>query len=219
MRRIALAVGTSKGKIGAQGEQSALRCREYRFTLAGWHPSLRSYSCNQATPVDLAERELQFGDDVDIKPMITQHVSLEAHFAFTENFSEALDVGLAKSQCNDTTGMLRCTVLSDLEYASFPPSSISKLDLVSNLLRPQSTLVLSTGEANLGAHNFSNQIRPSSAIEVETEATRLLGQNMRHIQLPMELMSTQQNADGALHVRARGVGQKNKRKRALHVCS
>ena len=85
--------------------------------------------------------------------------------------------------------MLRCTVLSDLEYASFPPSSVSKLELAKNL-RPQSTLVLSTGEANLGAHNFSNQVSPSLAIGAETEATRLLGQSIRHIQLPMETVST-----------------------------
>ena len=86
--------------------------------------------------------------------------------------------------------MLRCTVLSDLEYAPFPPSSISKLALAKNLLRPQSTLVLSTGEANLGAHNFSNEISQSSVIKAEAEATRLLGQNMRYIQLPLETVST-----------------------------
>ena len=87
--------------------------------------------------------------------------------------------------------MLRCTVLSDLEYASFPPSSISKLALANNLLQPRTTLVLSTGEANLGAHNFANKISPSLAIGADAEATRLLGQNMRYIQLPMETMSTQ----------------------------
>jgi hypothetical protein len=86
--------------------------------------------------------------------------------------------------------MLRCTVLSDLEYASFPPSSISKLALANNLLQPRTTLVLSTGEANLGAHNFSNQVSPSSIIKPEAEAIRLLGQNMQHIQLPMETLST-----------------------------
>ena len=123
--------------------------------------------------------------------MITKHVSSEAHVAFTEDFSEALEVGLAESQCNGITGMLRCQVLPDLEYAPFPPTSITKLALAKNLLRPQSTLVLSTGEANLGAHNFSNQISPSLAIGADAEATRLLGQSMRYIQLPMETMSTQ----------------------------
>ena len=97
--------------------------------------------------------------------------------------------------------MLRCTVLPDLEYAPFPPSSISKLELAKNLLRPQSTLVLSTGEANLGAHNFSNQISPSLAIEAEAEATRLLGQYMRYIQLPLETMSTQMETDGTVLAR------------------
>ena len=121
--------------------------------------------------------------------MITQHVSPEAHFTFTGDSPEALS-WLAESQCNGTTGMLRCTVLSDLEYASFPPSSISKLALANNLLQPRTTLVLSTGEANLGAHNFSNQVSPSSIIKPEAEAIRLLGQNMQHIQLPMETLST-----------------------------
>ena len=90
----------------------------------GWHPSLRSYSCKK--PGDLAEREKygDNGDNVDIRPMITQHVSLETYFAFTENSSNALEVGLAESQCNGTTDMLRCTVLPDLEYAPSPPSPI-----------------------------------------------------------------------------------------------
>ena len=97
--------------------------------------------------------------------------------------------------------MLRCTVLPDLEYAPFPPSSISKLELAKNLLRPHTTLLLSSGEANLGAHNFSNQISPSSVIEAEAEATRLLGQYMRYIQLPLETMSTQVETDGTLLTR------------------
>lgn len=112
MRRIALAVGSSKVRGGAQGE-SAMYCREHRFTLAGWHPSPRSYSENQTAPVDLAERELQ----LDIS-----HVSPEACFAITEEFSGARQVGLAESQSNGTTGMLRCTVLADLEYAPFAQS-------------------------------------------------------------------------------------------------
>ena len=123
--------------------------------------------------------------------MITQHVSPEAHFAFTEDFSsEVLEVGLAEFQCNGATGMLRCTVLPELAYAPFPQNSISQLAVAKNRFRPQTTLVLSTGEANLGAHNFSNQISPSSVIESEAMATRLVGQNMRCIQLPMETMST-----------------------------
>ena len=117
-------------------------------------------------------------------------MSPEAHFALTEVHPEALQIGLANSLCNGATGMLRCSVSPEHTYAHFPPSSISKLALAKNLLRPQSTLVLSTGEANLGARNFSNQMSPSSAIEAEVQATRLLGQNMRHIQLPMETVST-----------------------------
>ena len=118
-------------------------------------------------------------------------MSPEAHFALTEVHPEALQIGLANSLCNGATGMLRCSISPEHTYAHFLPSSISKLGLANNQLRPQTTLVLSTCEANLGAHNFSNQISPGSAIEAETEATRLLGQSMRCIQLPMEIMSTQ----------------------------
>jgi len=131
--------------------------------------------------------------------MITQHISPETHFAFTD--PDALQTGLAVSQCNGTTGMLQCTLLSEPTCAPFPQSSISKFELAKKLLRPHTTLVLSTGEANLGAHNFSNQIGPSLVIEAEVQTTRLLGQNMRCIQLPMETMSTQMETDGAVLVR------------------
>ena len=123
MRRIALVVRSSKARVDTQGKQSALYCREQRFTVAGWQPSPMSYSGNQKAPVDLAERELQ----LDIRHMITQHVSPEAHFAFTD--PGALRIGLAEIQCNDTTGMLRCTVSPELAYAPFPPSSTSMLEL------------------------------------------------------------------------------------------
>ena len=114
----------------------------------------------------------------------------ETLFAVTENSPEGLQIGFANSLCSVATGMLRCTVIPELAYAPFPQTSISKLDLVSNLLQPQSTLVLSTGEANLGAHNFSNQMSPNSEMDAEAQATRLLGGNMQCIQLPTETMST-----------------------------
>ena len=90
MRRIALAVRSNKVIVGAQEQQADLYCREHRFTVAGWHPSPRSYSGNQATPVDMAERELQINDLVDFRSMLAQHMTPETHFAFTENFPEAL---------------------------------------------------------------------------------------------------------------------------------
>ena len=115
----------------------------------------------------------------------------EACFDLKENSPEALPIGLANSACNGATGMLRRTVFPELAYAPFPQGSISKLELVSNLPEPQTTLVLSTGESNLGAHNFSNQLSPSSVIKAEAQAIRLLGGNMQFIQLPTETMSTQ----------------------------
>jgi hypothetical protein len=177
IRRIALAVRSNKVRVGAHEHQADLYCREYRVRVAGWHPSPKSYSENQTALVDSAERELQ----LDIRPMITQHMSPEAHFSFTEDFSEALQYGFAGSQCNGVTGMLRCTVYQDLSHTPFPQSSISKLEQAKNLLWPQSTLLLSTGEANVGAHNFANQVSPSSVLEAEVQTTRLLGQNMRCI--------------------------------------
>jgi len=193
IRRIALAVRSNKVRVGAHEHQADLYCREHRVTVAGWHPSPKSYSENQTALVDSAEQELQ----LDIRPMITQHMSPEAHFSFTEDFSEALQYGFAGSQC---TGMLRCTVFQELTHTPFPQSSISKLEQAKNLLWPQSTLVLSTGEANFGAHNFSNQISPSSVIKAEVQATRLLGGDMQCIQLPTETMSTQ-HTDNDLLVR------------------
>jgi acyl carrier protein len=127
--------------------------------------------------------------------MITQHMSPEAHFTFTEDFPEALQTGLAESQCNGVTGMLRFTGYQELSHNPFARSLTSKLALANDLLWPQSTLLLSTGEANVGAHNFSNQVSPSSVIKEKTEATRLPGQSMRHIQLPMETMSTPMETD------------------------
>jgi hypothetical protein len=186
MRRIALAIGSGKVMVNAQAQQ-AVYCREQRFTVAGWHPSPRSYSGNQTVPRDLAEREMQFDDFVDVRSMLAQHMTPEAHFAFTENFPEALQTGLAGFQC---TGMLRCTVFQELIHTPFPQSSKSKPDLTKDLLRPQSTLILSSGAANLGVHNFSKEIGPSTAIEAGAQATRLLGHNLRCIQLPMETMST-----------------------------
>ena len=101
----------------------------------------------------------------------------EAPFALPGNSPESLQIELANSLGTGVTGMLwrTVTVIPEFAYAPFAQSSISKLELARNLLWPQSTLVLSTGEANLGAHNFSNQISPASAIEAEIEAARLSG--------------------------------------------
>ena len=130
MRRIALALDQTNVKAC---EETRMVCREQIFTVADWHPSPRSYSENQTAPVNLAERELQ----LDIRRVITQRVSPETHFAFTEDFSsEALEVGLAESQCNGATGMLRCNVSLELTYAPFPQNSISQLAMAKNLLQP-----------------------------------------------------------------------------------
>ena len=42
-----------------------------------------------------------------------------------------------------------------------------------------------TGETDCGGHNFLGQVRPNADIEVEARATRLRGDNVRSIQLPM----------------------------------
>ena len=42
-----------------------------------------------------------------------------------------------------------------------------------------------TGEADGGSHNFSGQMRPNADIEVEACATRLRGDSVQSIQLPM----------------------------------
>ena len=42
-----------------------------------------------------------------------------------------------------------------------------------------------TGETDGGSHNFSGQRRPNADIEFEACATRLRGDNVQSIQLPM----------------------------------
>ena len=42
-----------------------------------------------------------------------------------------------------------------------------------------------TGETDCGSHNFSAQVRPNADIEVEARATRLRGDNVQSMQLPM----------------------------------
>ena len=192
MRRIALAPDQTNVKFG---ETHTMCCREQIVTLADHSPN-KSYFGNQTQIADEMESQRvscspQFDRQLtQINPLEVMQIQPEARFALPVISAESLQIELAISLCNVATGMLQCTVFPELAYAPFPQSSISKLALAKNLLRPQSTLVLSTGEANLGAHNFSNQISPSLAIGADAEATRLLGQNMRCIQLPMETVST-----------------------------
>ena len=176
MRRIALARDQTKTKIGQ--ETRTVCCREQIVTLADhW----RAPFGNQTQIAEEMEFQHvccspQFDRQrTQINPLEVMQMRPGACFDSKENSPEAFPIGLANSVCNGATGMLRRTVFPELAYAPFPQSSISKLELVSNLLQPQATLVLSTGEENLGAHNFSNQMSPGSAIEAETQATRLLG--------------------------------------------
>ena len=191
MRRIALARDQTKTKIGQ--ETRTVCCREQIVTLADhW----RAPFGNQTQIAEEMEFQHvccspQFDRQrTQINPLEVMQMRPGACFDLKENSPEALQIGLANSVCNGATGMLRRTVFPELAYAPFPQTSISKLDLVSNLLQPQSTLVLSIGEANLGAHNFSNQMSPNSEMDAEAQATRLLGGNMQCIQLPTETMST-----------------------------
>ena len=187
MRRIALVLDQTKVKVGE--ETHTVCCREQIVTLTDhWRAPNTSSFGNQTQIAD----EMEF-QRVSCSPQFNRQMMQlqpETRFALTENSPEAFQIGVANSLCNVATGMLQCTVFPELAYAPFPQSSISKLELAKHSLQPQSTLVLSTGEANLGAHNFSNEISQSSVIKAEAEATRLLGQDMWHIQVPMETMST-----------------------------
>ena len=201
MRRIALALEQAKVRVGE--ETRAVYCREQIVTLTDhWRAQNTSSFGNQTQTAD----EIEF-QRVSCSPQCDRQMTQmqpEAPFALTENSPEVLQIGLANSLCNGATGMLRCTVSPELTHVPFPQSSISKLELAKNLLRSQSTLVLSPGEANLGVHNFSNKVSPAHAIKAKTEAARLLGQNVQCIQLPMETMSTQQLADGEVLARLLG---------------
>ena len=195
MRRIALALDQTNVKVGE--EAHTVCCREQIVTLADhWRAPSRSSFGNQTQIADEMEFQRascspQFDRQrTQINPLEVMQMRPEACFDLKDNSPEALHIGLANSVCNGATGMLRRTVIPELAYAPFPQSSISKPGLGSNLLQPQSTLVCSTGEANLGAHNFSNQICLSSVIEAEAQAIRLLGGDMQRIQLPTETIST-----------------------------
>ena len=181
MRRIALALDQTNIKSGEETRTAC--CREQIVTLADhWCESNRYYFGKTHMADEMESQRVSCSPKFDrqitqISPLEVMHMRTEACFDLTKNSLEALQIGLAISVCNG--GMLQCTLLSEPTCAPFPQSSISKLGLAKNLLRAQTTLVLSTGEANLGAHNFSNQVSPSSVIKAEAETTRLLGQNMR----------------------------------------
>ena len=191
MRRIALALDQTNVKVGE--EAHTVCCREQIVTLVdhGRAPFGNQTQIAEEMEIQRVCCSPQFDRQrTQINPLEVMQMRPGACFDSKENSPEAFPIGLANSVCNGATGMLRRTVFPELAYAPFPQTSISKLDLVSNLLQPQSTLVLSIGEANLGAHNFSNQMSPNSEMDAEAQATRLLGGNMQCIQLPTETMST-----------------------------
>ena len=64
-------------------------------------------------------------------------------------------------------------------------ASFSTFELESNFNRPQSTLVLMPGETDCGSHNFLGQMRPNADIEANVCATRLRGDSVQSMQLPM----------------------------------
>ncbi len=156
-----------------------------------------SHDYNNRTHGALQSREVRVpisGRLVSIVPREAHFSQQDIHFPLNSNLAtkgpETLRACLGYSHYSDNS-LLQCTLFPGLPYIPFPQSSISELELAKNLLRPQSTLVLSTGEANLGAHNFSNEKNSSTVIEAEAQATRLLGQNVQCIQLPTEIMSIQ----------------------------
>ena len=189
MRRIALALDQTNVTVGE--EAHTVCCRQQIVTLVDHGRAPFGHQTQIAEEMEIQRSccSPQFDRQrTQINLLEVMQMRSEACFDLKDNSPEALHIGLANSVCNGAAGMLRCTVFPELAYAPSPQSSISKFEL-SNLIRPQGILVLSTGQANLGAHNFSNQVSPSSVIEAEIQATRLLGQNMRCIQLPMETVS------------------------------
>ena len=85
----------------------------------------------------------------------------------------------------DTDGQVQGLVFPEPTHAPFQHQSVSTFGLASHFNRPQSTLVLMTGETDCGSHNFSGQVRPNADIEVEARATRLRGDDVWSMQLPM----------------------------------
>ena len=199
MRRIALALDQTNVKVGV--DTRTVCCREQIVTLVdhGRAPFGNQTQIAEEMEIQRVCCSPQFDRQrTQINPLEVMQMRPEACFDLKDNSPEALHIGLASFVCNGATGMLRRTVFPELAYAPFPQGSISKLELVSNLSEPQTTLVLSTGESNLGAHSFSNQISLSSVIEAEAQAIRLLGQSMRYIRLPIETISMPVETDSAV---------------------
>ena len=78
----------------------------------------------------------------------------------------------------DTDGQVQGLVFPEPTHAAFQHQSVSTFGLASHFNRPQSTLVLMTGDTDCGSHNFSGQVRPNADIEVEARATRLRGDDV-----------------------------------------
>ena len=109
----------------------------------------------------------------------------EVSFNLT-GYSSIIEVlGAAKTMYGDMNGQVQCVVSPEPTYAPFPHQSVSTFEPASHFDRPQSTLVLMTGETDGGSHNFWGQMRPNAATEVEVCANRLRGDNLQSIQLPM----------------------------------
>ena len=113
-------------------------------------------------------------------PRGSNHLGPEVRFNLTgcSSIIDAEVLGIARAMIGDIDDHVQCVVLPKPTHAPFPHKSVSTFGLASNFNRPQSTLVLMTGETDCGRHNFSGQMRPNADIEVEACATRLRGDDV-----------------------------------------
>ena len=134
-----------------------------------------------------SETDILVGEGRFVTKIPREYPGTEVRFNLTgcSSIIDAEVLGIARAMIGDIDDHVQCVVLPKPTHAPFPHKSVSTFGLASNFNRPQSTLVLMTGETDCGRHNFSGQMRPNADIEVEACATRLRGDNVQSMQLPM----------------------------------
>ena len=201
IRRVALSRGRRNYQNTSRRElRSALYCREQTLTLL-LNRQMRPQSTSraaieqtieqsqlifQSSGYNFSETDIMIREGRFVMKMRREgnHPGPEVHFNLTGYSSIVL--GVAKTIYGDMDGQVQCVVSPEPRHTPFSHQSISTFELANNFNLLQSTLVLMTGETDCGSHNFSGQMRPNADIEVEVCATRLRGDNVQSMQLPME---------------------------------
>jgi len=168
--RVAVARRSRMEVCNGTEAKSATYCREHIFTLV-------DYSCRTQTTLDLSGSSGTSSTKTDL---------IEAPSKLRDRACSWASIGL---NCNRSDGKLRSVIYPEPRYAPFPQASSSKLNLPGGFHQPQGSLVMMTGESNLGSHNFSNQVKRISSVEA---GARAVGGSVLSIELPLITESMKQ---------------------------